>query len=239
MLKKTPSPIEYEIAKKRVTSFFEEAQDIFQNGGCPTLSKHEAKEVDEALSCLSSFLQTDLKETAAILSEIKDQLFITRGNRFQIDRSMYIMLYAVGRTLDDRLPVIIWSAIHPAINEASYSLFYHEKYTSAVDAAFKEVEERLRAMVRVGENEKEPEKISKVIVEVFSKESELNTGDVETLSGEKYRTGLMNTFCGAFSAYRNSGFHSNNKRTKNEAAELIVMCSHFMFVLDGNRRFRT
>lgn len=231
-----PTAAEYEHAMKIVEDFINEAYGILKRTPSISCSFDKATSVKEAIGCIAEYIDCELPQTAAILREIREGLFEKTSIGLIINRDMFGMLFAVGRTIEGQLPLVIWPNIHPDITKASRYYFYQGNYGSAVDVAFKELECKLRAISRANKDGLEPKDIQSVIGNVFSETSGLDTGGMDTHSGHDYRRGLRDSLKASFMAYRNPGAHTNLSRTKEEAAELIVLCSHFMFVLDGARR---
>lgn len=229
--------LEYEYAQKLVDDFIKEAYGVLKNSSSATCSFQKMTSVKDAISCIAKHVSFESPRTAEILKEVSESLFEKTNIGFIINRGMFGILFAVGRTIEEQPPLIAWSSIHPDVVKASRDHFRQGKYGSAVDAVFKELECKLRALSRENKGGLEPKEIQSVIGDVFSEISALNTGAMNTHSGKDYRKGLREIFKAAFVAYRNPGAHANLNRTKGEAAELIVLCSHFMFVLDGERCF--
>lgn len=136
-------------------------------------------------------------------------------------RSFIRKLYKGRKTELD----VVWSFINPAIRTVAKPRFDNGHYADAVEASFKEINGRIKEMVRQ-EAGKDLDG-SALMNHAFSVKSPMIVlEDLETESGKNVQNGYMQIFAGAMTGIRNPRAHENHDTSKEEAIPLIYLAGH-------------
>lgn len=120
-----------------------------------------------------------------------------------------------------------WEDVHPVIRDVAKSRFDSHHHADAVEASFKEINSRIKEIVR--------QRTGKILDgaalmnHAFSlKNPVIQFDDLETEDGQNIQNGLMQMFSGAMTAVRNPPAHSNIDIEPDEAKQYIQLAS-FLF----------
>ncbi len=122
---------------------------------------------------------------------------------------------------------------HPAIVRVAESRMKSGHYADAVEGAFKELNNSVKAKVwsRLN-NELDGQKLMQ---RVFSPDNPvlLVAGDIDTQTNKDTQQGYMMMFSGAMSAIRNPKAHENMTISKDDAFRKLMFASMLMYKLDA------
>lgn len=126
----------------------------------------------------------------------------------------------------------IWDNIHPQINSVAKGRFDNGHYADSVEAAFKEVNSRVKSIYR---NRTSVEKDgAKLMQAAFSVQNPIiKLGDITTETGTNVQQGYMEMFVGAMIGIRNPKAHCNQTISKSDAIRKLHFASMLMFKLDN------
>ena len=114
--------------------------------------------------------------------------------------------------------------LHPRIAQKVWASFLRGDYDTAVFQAFKEVEVRVREAGNFASTELGTDLMRKA----FGKNGPL--ADLAAPDAEK--DAVAHLFAGAIGCYKNPNSHRNVSTKADEAAEMIVMASHLLGIVD-------
>ena len=125
-----------------------------------------------------------------------------------------------------------WDNIHPQIVSVAKGRFDDSYYADAVEAAFKEVNTRVKGIYK---NRTSIEKDGvKLMQSAFSPQNPIiKLGDISTETGTNVQQGYMEMFVGAMIGIRNPKTHSNQTLSKADAIRKLHFASMLMFKLDN------
>lgn len=126
----------------------------------------------------------------------------------------------------------IWVNIHPCIIQSSQKLFNDAHYAESVEAAFLEINVRIKEIIKL----KTGEDIDGVpaMQKAFSVNNpifKLHT-DIISKTGKDIQQGYMELFVGAFRCIRNPKAHEKISITKIEAIQKLHFASLLMYEID-------
>lgn len=133
---------------------------------------------------------------------------------------------------DNNNPLSIWDNIHPQIISVAKSRYDKEHYADAVEAAFKEINTRVKSIYKHRTSvEKDG---SKLMQAAFSIQNPvIKLGDLSTETGINIQQGYMEMFVGAMVGIRNPQAHCNLTLSKSEALRKLHFASMLMYKLDN------
>jgi uncharacterized protein (TIGR02391 family) len=118
--------------------------------------------------------------------------------------------------------------LHPAIREAVLPSYVRGQYDMAVFGAFREVEEAVRKASKSSDKD--------IGVALMRKAFEKTAGPLtDTTAVEAEREARSNLFAGAIGLYKNPSSHRRVDHEASEAAELILLASHLLKIVDSRR----
>ena len=125
-----------------------------------------------------------------------------------------------------------WDNIHPQIVSVAKGRFDDSYYADAVEAAFKEVNTRVKGIYK---NRTSIEKDGvKLMQSAFSPQNPIiKLGDISTETGTNAQQGYMEMFVGAMIGIRNPKAHSNQTLSKADAIRKLHFASMLMCKLDN------
>ena len=128
-------------------------------------------------------------------------------------------------------PSSIWEKIHPQIVAVSKARFDNEHYADAVEAAFKEINTRVKKIYKDRTSvEKDG---AKLMLAAFSVQNPIiKLGDISTETGTNIQQGYMEMFAGAMIGIRNPQAHNNLLITKDNAIRELHFASMLMYKID-------
>ena len=126
----------------------------------------------------------------------------------------------------------IWDNIHPQIISISKSRFDDGHYADAVEAAFKELNVRVKTIYR--ERTSEEKDGARLMQSAFSSNNPIiKIGDISTETGRDIQQGYMEMFSGAMKGIRNPKAHNNQTISKADAIRKLHFASMLMHKLDN------
>ncbi|MBQ2886981.1 MAG: TIGR02391 family protein [Alphaproteobacteria bacterium] len=128
-------------------------------------------------------------------------------------------------------PSSIWENIHPQIVAVSKARFNNEHYADAVEAAFKEINTRVKKIYKDRTSvEKDG---AKLMLAAFSVQNPIiKLGDISTETGTNIQQGYMEMFAGAMIGIRNPQAHNNLLITRDNAIRELHFASMLMYKID-------
>ena len=120
--------------------------------------------------------------------------------------------------------------LHPRIAQKVWASFLRGDYDTAVFQAFKEVEVRVREAADYADTELG----TNLMRRAFREDGPL--ADAEAPRAEQQA--VSDLFAGAIGCYKNPSSHRNVTIEADEAAEMIVMASHLLGIVDKRSRHR-
>lgn len=125
----------------------------------------------------------------------------------------------------------IWDNLHPLINSVAKGRFNDGHYADAVEAAFKEINTRVKKIYRDRTSiEKDGAKLMQA---AFSIQNPIiRLGDTSTETGVNIQQGYMEMFVGAMIGIRNPQAHNNLLISKEEAIRKLHFASMLMYKID-------
>lgn len=125
----------------------------------------------------------------------------------------------------------IWDNIHPQIISVAKGRFDNGHYADAVEAAFKEINTRVKKTYRDRTSiEKDGAKLMQAAFSVQNPIIKL--GDTSTETGNNIQQGYMEMFTGAMIGIRNPQAHNNLLISKENAIRKLHYASMLMYKLD-------
>lgn len=165
--------------------------------------------------------------------KISDKLVYTPTQYMDIREANMILLCleSIKRILLSEKYEQFWHYIHPKITEITKDRFYNGKYADAIEAAFKEVNVRVKKIVK-SINNKELDGAT-LMEQCFSKDNPLlKFEDNSTTDGQNIQLGYMKIFSGAMIGIRNPKAHSNQIIAREDAIRELHFASILMFKID-------
>ena len=127
-----------------------------------------------------------------------------------------------------------WSLMHPAVVQVAKSRFETKHYADAVEAALKELNARVKELVKERAG-KELDGAS-LMHTAFSLNSPIIVlEDLSTDSGEDIQRGYMELYAGAMSGIRNPQAHGNAMIDDKRAIHFLFLASLLFYKLDERR----
>ena len=125
----------------------------------------------------------------------------------------------------------IWDNIHPQISMVAKSRYDNGHYADAVEAAFKEVNTRVKNIYKIRTSiEKDGAKLMQAAFSVHN--PVIKIGDLSTETGINIQQGYMEMFAGAMIGIRNPKAHCNQTISKADATRKLHFASMLMYKLN-------
>ena len=126
----------------------------------------------------------------------------------------------------------IWDNIHPQIASVAKERFDVGHYADAVEAAFKEINVRVKTIYK--ERALEEKDGARLMQSAFSPNNPIiKIGDISTETGRDIQQGYMEMFSGAMKGIRNPKAHNNQTSSKADAIRKLHFASMLMHKLDN------
>lgn len=125
-----------------------------------------------------------------------------------------------------------WDLIHPEIIRVAKKKFEDGHYADTVESSLKEIEVRVRKVVK----EKTGEELTGtgLMRKAFNFQSPIIIiQDIDTQSGKDIQAGYDHIFAGAMQGIRNPKAHENLSISKERGVHFLFMCSLLMYILDA------
>ena len=151
-------------------------------------------------------------------------------NPYSFGEVIATITYLNGYSNNNSSP--FWDNIHPQIVSVAKGRFDDRSYADAVEAAFKEVNTRVKGIYK---NRTSVEKDgAKLMQSAFSPQNPIiKLGDISTETGTNVQQGYMEMFVGAMIGIRNPKAHSNQTLSKADAIRKLHFASMLMYKLDN------
>jgi uncharacterized protein (TIGR02391 family) len=125
-----------------------------------------------------------------------------------------------------------WNNIHPQINSVAKSRFDNSHYADAVEAAFKEINVRVKKIYKERTNTEKDG--ASLMLSAFSVQNPIiKLGNITTETGKNIQQGYMEMFAGAMKGIRNPQAHNNMQISKSDAIRKLHFASMLMYELDN------
>lgn len=125
----------------------------------------------------------------------------------------------------------VWEIMHPAITRVSKQRYDAGLYADAVEAAFKEINNRIKDMyIAKGQSEKDG---ADLMFSAFSlKAPVVRVSELDTKTGRDIQEGYLHMLAGAMMGIRNPKAHANDEISKEDALRKLAFASMLMYKLD-------
>lgn len=130
----------------------------------------------------------------------------------------------------------LWTLVHKDIQRVSKKKFIDGHYSDAVESAFKEVNTRVKNIVREKTgNEYDGAALMQCALSLKSPIIILD--DLSTERGKSVQIGYSQIFSGSMTGIRNPKAHENLTTSKEKAIHFLFLASLLMFKIDDSRSF--
>ena len=130
-----------------------------------------------------------------------------------------------------KLPRTFWNLLHPKITAISKSRFDSKHYADSAEAALKEVNNIVKAIVK--EKTGNEYDGADLMNRAFSIDRPIiKLEDLSTETGKNIQKGYMQIFAGAMTGIRNPKAHANIIIDSNRAIHFLFLASLLMYVID-------
>jgi uncharacterized protein (TIGR02391 family) len=126
---------------------------------------------------------------------------------------------------------IFWNLLHPIITRVSKSRFDSGQYADSVEAAFKEVNNMIKELVKADNGEELDG--APLMYKAFSpKQPIIRVGDLSAETGRNIQQGYMQIYAGAMIGIRNPKAHENIVIDSTRAIHMLTLASLLVSKLD-------
>jgi len=148
-----------------------------------------------------------------------------------LERKVYVAQLYDGSKSSPSSGFDLWALPHPSVVAVARSRFETGHFADAVEAALKEVNSRVKALVRA-KTGKDLDG-SKLMQRAFSLEDPIILlGDLSTETGRSVQQGYMELFSGSMTGIRNPKAHANVTISPGRCIEFLFLASLLMAKLD-------
>ena len=125
-----------------------------------------------------------------------------------------------------------WDIIHPVIKRISKLRFDNHQYADAVEASLKEINKRIRVIVKNAINQELDG--STLMERAFSLDNPIiKLADLNTESGKNIQKGYLKIFSGVMTGIRNPKAHDNLIINESNAIHLLFLSSLLLYKIKG------
>lgn len=136
-------------------------------------------------------------------------------------------LHYISDCVESQLNNTFWCGIHPLITSAARQLFENKHYAESVEAAFLEINVRVRSII------KEDLDGTSAMQKAFSVNNPIvKVADISTRTGRDIQQGIMELFCGSIRYIRNPKAHEKIVMSEQEAISKLHLASLLMYEID-------
>ena len=195
-----------------------------------TVTSHEYREFHDKLT--KFIYRNHLDESDEWL--VIQQNLIYKSEEYLVtseaDRILW-RLEAIKKTLLKKIYEPLWQYIHPRIYKVAKERFMNELYSDSVEAAFKEINCRIKHIVMKTKGIESDG--ADLMRKCFSENNPiLVIADMDTENGRNIQKGYMDMFAGAMTGIRNPKAHTNQITTKADAVRELNFASLLMYKID-------
>lgn len=142
-----------------------------------------------------------------------------------------VNLESIKRLLLKRNYEPFWQYIHPRIQDVARVRFSYSQYADAIEASFKEINARLKKIVRqITNNELDG---ARLMTTCFSPNKPLLTiQDMDSETGRNIQQGYMEIFAGVMIGIRNPNAHANQSISREDTVRILHLASLLMYKID-------
>ena len=182
---------------------------------------------------LRDYILPNLKTPDIISTTSFGQQLVTPRNginSFLFGEAIATITYLIKFNIHN--PSSIWDSIHPQIIAVAKERFEDGHYADAVEAAFKEINVRVKTIYK--ERALEEKDGARLMQSAFSPNNPIiKIGDISTETGRDIQQGYMEMFSGAMKGIRNPKAHNNQTISKANAIRKLHFASMLMHKLDN------
>jgi len=183
-------------------------------------SNYDSK-IRRALATAWNWLERESLIVADPLNQDRDWVIVTERGKRLASSAAALEAYRRGAYLRKEV-------LHPGLLEHVYATFLRGDYDTAVFQAFKQVEVLVREAARL------PQEL--IGTDLMRKAFNPDRGPLSKLGGHRSEEqALSDLFAGAIGWGKNPPSHRNVEIPADEAAELIMLASYLLRVVDGRR----
>lgn len=182
---------------------------------------------------ITEFIFENHLENTKEWQKISDNL-LYRSSQYMTRREADIIisnLDLLKRKILSRQNEAFWEYVHPCIKKIVFDKFNSCQYADSVEAAFKEINSRLKRICRKLTNQEKDG--NSLMTFIFSENNPiLKFEDTSVESGLNVQKGYMQIFAGAMTGIRNPKAHENQTISKEAAIKRLVFASLLMDKVD-------
>lgn len=215
---------------KEIDELISSVRSFFALPGNPKFTTPQYREFHDNLTDFIYRNQLDKDENWDTISQnliYKSTQFMTSNEANKI----LICLENLKRLLLYHKYEQFWKYIHPKIEGVARSRFYSGMYADAIEASFKEINNRVKKIVKTQTGREFDG--SPLMEQAFSSNTPILT--IQGLATETERNiqlGYMKIFSGAMIGIRNPKAHDNQTITREDAIRKLNFASLLMFKID-------
>lgn len=217
-------------AVKELDSLIEMIRDLLAMPGNPDHTTPEYREFHEKLTHF--IFRNHLDETEEWDIIRKNLIYKSKQRMISPEADAILLcLESLKCVLLKKAYEPFWQYIHPNIYSVSKDRFNNELYADSIEAAFKELNVRVKRLVK---KHKDIEYDGADLMrKCFSKQNPiLKITSLESESERNVQEGYMEMFAGAMIGIRNPKAHANQSITRDDAVRKLHFASLLMYKVD-------
>jgi uncharacterized protein (TIGR02391 family) len=142
---------------------------------------------------------------------------------------------AAAPAVPNQIPFAPWDLLHPIIEKTAHTRYDSGHYADAVEAAFKEVNDIVRKIVR--ERTGKEFDGADLMNRAFSMDNPvIILDDLGAMTGRNIQVGYMQIFAGSMTGIRNPKAHANIRIDPARALHFLFLASLLLFKIDERAR---